>query len=253
MAHEANRDAGAEPTKLSMRSFHYLGCLCLAGFSALAHEEAVITVGRSAAGEVMVDSDYAQPLELPVSIFPGISGFATGELGVHSTVFDDPTNDFFQLSAAADFRLILLAKDPGMEIWNDTGTGYMATNEIFYVGVSPFDTHPIWNLVNGTPGNAYSLTLKFRDLNGIYPDSAPFVVSFTAEQVHYSIQLKPVDPQHAALLWTTNAVGWELQSATALTTTNWAALTNEPAVVGTNFSLSIGTQAAQQFFRLHKP
>lgn len=56
------------------------------------------------------------------------------------------------------------------------------------MGVSPFDTHPVWNLVKGTPGNAYSLTLKFRDLDGVYPDSAPFVVSFTAEQVHYPIR-----------------------------------------------------------------
>ena len=238
-----------------MRAFKKLLWLTLAVSTtapALAHEETVITVGRSAAGEVLVDSDFAQPVELAPSIFPGIPGFATGELGVHSTIFDDPTNDFFQLSTAADFRLILLAKDPGMEIWNDTGTGYMATNEMFYVGVSPFDTHPIWNLVTGTPGHSYSLTLKLRDLNGIYPDSAPFVVSFTAEQVHYPLAIKPVDPQHAALLWTTNAVGWELQAAASLTTTNWAALTNVPAITGTNFSLGISTGEAQRFFRLHK-
>ncbi len=172
-----------------MRSFKKLAWATLAvitAVSALAHEETVITVGRSAAGALIVDSDFAQPVALPVSIFPGITGFATGEIGVHSTILNDPTNDFFQLSTAADFRLILLAKDPGMEIWNDTGTSYMATNEIFYVGVSPFDTHPIWNLVNGTPGNAYALTLKLRDLNGVYADSDPFTVSFTAEPVHYS-------------------------------------------------------------------
>lgn len=238
-----------------MPSFPKLAWLILTGCTvttALAHEETVITVGRNAAGELIVDSDFAPPVKLPASIFPGIAGYATGEIGVHSTIFDDPTNDFFQLSTAADLRFILLAKDPGMEVWNDTGSGYMATHEMFYVGVSPFDTHPIWNLANGVPGNSYSLTLMFRDVNGIYPDSAPVVLSFTAVQVHHQLNLKPLDPQHATLSWTTNAAGWELQSSASLTATNWASTTNDPVISGTNFSLSISTTATQQFFRLHQ-
>jgi hypothetical protein len=56
----------------------------------------------------------------------------------------------------------------------------MAVGDNFFVGSAPFDTHPIWNLVNGTPGQSYSLTLKMRDLNGVYSDSAPFSLDFTA-------------------------------------------------------------------------
>ena len=37
----------------------------------------------------------------------------------------------------------------------------------------------MWNIVSGVPGNNYSLTLKLRDLNSIYPDSAPFTLIFT--------------------------------------------------------------------------
>lgn len=214
--------------------------------------EVEIFFGGSAAGQLKVDVDTAQPLELPVSVFPGISGYATGEVGLHFVSFDDPINDFFQLSTAADFRFILLAKDPGMEVWNDTGSGFMATNETFYVGPSPFDTHPIWNLVNGTPGTAYSLTLKLHDLNGVYADTAPFVLSFTAVQIHYPLAIKQADPQHATLSWTTNAAGWELQSAASVTATNWATVTNVPSLVGTNFTLGITTAETQQFFRLHK-
>ncbi len=219
-----------------------------------AHEETVIVVGRNAAGEIVVDSDFAQPVELPVSIFPGISGYATGEIGVHSTIFDDPDNDFFQLSTAADFQFILLAKDPGMEVWNyhDSVFGYMATNDAYNIGPSPFDTHPIWNIVSGTPVTAYSLTLKLHDSNGIYPDSEPFVLSFTPVQIHYPLNLKQVDPQHAALSWTTNAVGWELQSSVSLAAGSWITVTNLQSIVGTNFSLDITTTGAQQFFRLHK-
>src|SRR5947209_7504326 len=81
---------------------------------ATAEEE--ITIGRSAAGQLKVDIDFAQPLELPVSAFSGfgIYGYATGEVGLHSAAQDEPTNDFFQLSTAGYFRFILLAKDPGM-------------------------------------------------------------------------------------------------------------------------------------------
>jgi len=239
-----------------MRSSRNVICLAVATVvalcvsQALAHDEVVLLVGRSAAGEVIVDSDFHQPVELPVSIFPGIPGYATGELAFHSTILDDPTNDFFQLSTDADFRLILLAKDPGMELWN--GSGYMAIGESYYIGSSPFDSHPIWNIVNGTPGDAYSLTLRLHDLNGVYPDSEPFELSFTPIHVRHPINITQVDPRHATLIWTTNAVGWELQSATNLAAVNWDTVTNVPVVAGTNFSLSISTAEAQEFFRLHK-
>ena len=220
------------------------------GSPALAEEE--IIVGRSAAGQLKVQLGFIQPLPLEASIFPGISGYATGEVGVHSTILDDPTNDFFQLSTAADFRFVLLARDPGMEVWNDTGSGYMATNDTFFIGPSPFDTHPIWNVVNGTPGNAYSLTLKLRDVNGVYPESAPFVLSFTPVQVRYRINLNQADSLHATLTWPTNAIGWDLQSAASVTATNWDTVTNTPGIAGAHFSLLISTAGPPQFFRLHK-
>lgn len=219
---------------------------------ASAHDEVVILVGRSVAEELNIDSDFAQPVELPVSIFPGISGFATGELAFHSTVLDDPENDFFQLSTTADFRFVLLAKDPGIEVWNDTGSGFMGVGDAFFIGPAPFDSHPIWNLLDGTPGKTNSLTLKLRDLNGVYPDSAPFVLSFTPLQVHYPMSIRQVDLLNATLSWPTNAAGWELQSTDFISATNWVTVTNVPAVVGTNFSLSITTAESQQFFRLRK-
>lgn len=195
--------------------------------------------------------DFQQPVELPVSIFPGIPGYADAEPAFHSTILDEPDEDLFQLSTAADFRFILLAKAPGMEVWN--GTGYMETNETYSLGASPFDNHPLWNLVNGTPGNTYALTLKLRDVNGVYPDSAPFVLSFTPVQIHYRLDLKLVDALHVTFLWPTNAADWELQAAASVTTTNWVNITNVPVINGTNFSLSLTTAETQQFFRLHKP
>ncbi len=217
--------------------------------AASARGEDEIVVGRNAANQLKVEIGFDEPLALPASVFPGISGYATGELGLHSNILNDTNNDFLPLSTAADFRFILVAKDPGMEVWNDTGSGYMAVGEMFYVGVPPFDTHPVWDLVAGTPGNNYSLTLKLRDLNGVYPDSAPFTLSFTAQP--YVITIRQDDSSHVSLWWTTNVAGWNLETAQALDTTNWTVITNAPVITGSNFSLSVDIAGSQQFFRLH--
>jgi hypothetical protein len=216
----------------------------------LAEEE--IDVGRTALGEVKVEVDITQPLPLSASVYLGITGYATGDVGLHSIFFDDPVNDFFQLSTAADFRLILLAKDPGMEVWNDTGSGYMGIGESFYVGPPLFDTHPIWNLLGGSPGTEYSLTLKLHDLNGIYPDSAPVILRFTQAIAPVALALKHTAPNEVTLSWPTNAAGWALESATAATPAAWNPVTNDVSVVGTNFSVGLNMSGEQQYFRLQK-
>lgn len=218
---------------------------------AFAHEEE-ISVGRTAAGELHLHMHFDQPVELPLSIFPGINGYAFGELAFHSTILDEPAEDFFQLSPAADFRFVLLAKDPGIEVWNDTGSGYMVSNETFRIGPAPFDSHPIWNIISGTPGNSLSLTLKLRDLNGVYPDSESFVLSFTPVETRPRINFQKTSVQSATLSWPTNAAGWELQSANSVGTANWDTITNTIGISGTNFSVSITTTNAQQFYRLRK-
>ena len=240
------------------RSKDWRRCHCLIGFILLLISpqawpaETEILVGRSAVGQLKVDLGFTQPLTLEASVFPGITGYATGLLGVHSTDLDNPANDFFRLLTTSDLRFILLAKDPGMQVWNDTGSAYMGIGEMFFIGQAPFDTHPVWNVVTGTPGISYSLTLKLRDLNGVYTDSAAFLLSFTPEQVLHRINVKYFNSQLITLSWTTNAASWEVQSAVTLAATNWVTVTNVPGIVGTNFSLSMETSGPQQFFRLRK-
>lgn len=231
-----------------------LAALVSAGVLRVAAEQE-IHVGCSAAGQLKAKLEFTQPVEVEPSIFPGISGFATAGLALHSAGLDEPTNDFFQLSTAVDLRFILLAKDAGMEVWNDNGTGFMATNGSFFIGQSPFDTHPVWNTVNGTPGHEYALTLKLRDLNGIYSESAPFVLRFTPRPWPgpFRLQISRLDSANATLSWPTQALGWELQSAASAAAVNWDAITDSPAITGTNFSLHIDLEGTQQFFRLQKP
>ena len=214
-----------------------------------------ITMGRNAGGKIQVRVEFVLPLPLPVSIFPGITGFAIGEVGVHSAIFDEPEEDFFQPSLDSDFQLILLDKSPGTECWNDTGTGFLATNETFHIGPPPFDTHPLWNIPSGAPDGPHTLTLRVRDLTGHHADSDPFEVGFTPDTEPGPFQLHVTRTNAAlfALTWPTNAAGWELQSAISVSGGAWERITNAPARHGTNFILDFTNAGAQRFFRLRQP
>ena len=241
---------------MAARFFRPLLCLLLAWLATPLLAEEDVLFGSTASGQLKGLVEFTPPLELPVSVFPGIPGYATGAVGFHSNILDEPDNDFFQLSTAADFCFILLAKDAGMEVLNDHGSGYMTNGETFYIGPPPFDTHPVWDLVSGTPGKAYSLTLKIHDFNGVYPDSDAFVMSFTPTPLvgfgPYQLNLRLAPPLGATLWWPTNALGWTVESAASLTSASWVAVTNAPTVTGTNFFMDVSAVGPPQYFRLHK-
>jgi hypothetical protein len=224
--------------------------LWAAVFQVQAHEAEII-VSRTATGQLQAAIEFPQPVELERSVFPGITGHATGLLGIHATILDEPTNNAYQLSDAADLRFILLTKTPGMEVWNDTGSAFMTNGQSFYVGVPVFDTHPIWNLVNDASDHTNTLTLKFHDVNGVYTDSPPIVLSFTP-LVPPILQLQSENSGQITLTWPTHADDWFLESAAAITATHWLAVTNVPAISGDNFFVTLDAGRAQNFFRLHK-
>ena len=55
------------------------------------------------------------------------------------------------------------------------------------------------------------------------------------------------------LRWPTNAVGFELMQTTNLLPSAWSAVTNEPSVINTNFSVTLPAGLTNGFFRLLKP
>jgi len=228
------------PFGLSLRSV----CLWMlfVGLSPVADaDEAEIHIGVTSLGQIHAHVEFTQPFPLEVSVFPGISGYATGEMGLHSISFDEPAEDLYLISSAADLRLVLLANDPGMEIWNDHGSAFMQTNESYYVGVAPFDTHPVWNLLEGTPGNSYSLTIQLHDVSGTYSDSDPIPLSFTPAPPVLTIA--PTAPGSVALTWAPATQGFVLQIANEL-----GAWTNSPSG-GTN-PVTVAVSSGTAFFRL---
>jgi hypothetical protein len=227
-----------------------------AGFMALglvpakAQESAVI-ISRTSAGQLQATPEFEMPFPLELSVFPGISGHATGRMGFHSTVFDDPTNNSYQLSNTADLRFILLSKTPGMEVWNDHGSGFMQTNESFYVGVPPVDTHPVWNLVTNSPDGTNALVLQLHDVNGVYADSALLTLSFKV-LIPPTLQLQRENSSFIILAWPLDADDWTPEFAGTLTATNWTTVTNKQVNTGTNISITLPATDAQKFFRLHR-
>lgn len=53
--------------------------------------------------------------------------------------------------------------------------------------------------------------------------------------------------------WTTNAVGFNLQSSTTLTAGDWVPVLEAPAVVGSEFQVTTSAQSPHRFFRLMSP
>ena len=103
------------PSSRGLLSLIIVVSVTLGALHSMAEDE--IDAGHTAAGKLKVNHSFSV-LPLEASVFPGIIGYATGEVGFHSVAFDEPGDDFFQLSSECDCRLVLLAKDPGVEVWN---------------------------------------------------------------------------------------------------------------------------------------
>jgi hypothetical protein len=68
----------------------------------------------------------------------------------------------------------------------------------------------------------------------------------------YNLAISETDSLHAMLSWTTNAVGWALESSASASAPSWMPMTNIPAIAGANFALTVGVTNIQSFFRLHR-
>ena len=85
-----------------------------------------LEVGNSAALKIKIRSAIVMPIVMPLSIFgPGIPGHAMSEPEFHSAQSARPAEDYFVLAPFANVRMVLLSKDPGVEVLNDTGSGYL--------------------------------------------------------------------------------------------------------------------------------
>jgi hypothetical protein len=155
------------------------GVFCALAIAFAGGEE--MNVGRNGAGQLVAHIGFAQPFPLPVSVFAGINGFATGEEGFHSQPLDEPGEDIFMLNPQADIQATLIFLDPGMHVYISAQP--MQLGQIMAFGALPFDYHPLFQIVAGAavPGQVLHVGLVFHDNSGHHTDSDELLIQFTPE------------------------------------------------------------------------
>jgi hypothetical protein len=143
--------------------------------SLLAHESE-ITVARTAAGRLVGHNHAVSAVVLEPSVFPGIDGFASGLVGFHSADLDEPAEDLFALSEACGIEAVLVSIDPGL-ILHD-GLHVMQPGDAMSFGTPFFDYHPLFQIDPDHADQELSLQLLFRDVNGVYSQSEPMIMTF---------------------------------------------------------------------------
>jgi hypothetical protein len=154
-----------------------VACVMLAGLAVAcsARAEDEVTTGVNGAGRLVTSEPAYGPITLEASVFPGLTGFATGLVGFHSA--DLPGPDFFLLSPTADVVAVLVSIDAGLVFFNN-GVA-MSPGDLIAFGSAPFDNHPLIQIPAGNPGDVFTATFFMRDRSGAYTDSLPFTMSFT--------------------------------------------------------------------------
>jgi len=135
-------------------------------------------IGRTASGRLKAIIEASQPLALPPSVFPGIPGWATGELGFHSAFADMPDEDLFVLPDTVDIQFVLVSTQPGVRLLNDHGSAWMLPGETFELGIPFFDAHPLFNIPGGHPGRSFGVTIVIRDPSGQFAESEEVTITF---------------------------------------------------------------------------
>lgn len=148
---------------------------------AMAQHFKELTIGRNAAGQLALGFDFGTPIHLAPSIFPGVQGYAFAHPGVHSLPFEEPEEDLFMLNPSCVIVMELVSADPGVQVWNDTGSAPMTPGQAYFIGTPVFDAHPLWNIHAGTAGGVYGIRLKVRDLMGFHAESDVFEPLFFAD------------------------------------------------------------------------
>jgi len=67
------------------------------------------------------------------------------------------------------------------------------------------------------------------------------------------LSLHLLNATQTRLTWSTNAVGYRLESAMGLPATGWVWVTNMPSVIGGQYTVDVERIATPQYFRLRRP
>src|SRR6185436_6271634 len=78
-----------------------------------------VVIGQDGDGHLLVHVESPQPLALPLSVFPGVNGWASPEPGITAAEIDEPEEGLFMLAANCNIQFELVSFDPGVQIVTD--------------------------------------------------------------------------------------------------------------------------------------
>lgn len=152
---------------------------------AFAQKEDDLNIGRTSAGQLAVDFDFAQTLELP-PIAAILSGWGLDEPGFFSLDVDLPAEGIFMLEPEAELRYEVISFDPAFKGWTQGFAGiFDDPGEQFVLGGPPFDEHPFWHIDSDDPAfdpgqTIWQATGRLIDVGTTnYLPTDPFTLSFT--------------------------------------------------------------------------
>jgi len=134
-------------------------------------------IGHTAAGQLVARVEVPMPVEVPPSVYPGITGYAGVEPGIASAELDEPAEDLFRLAENCNIQFEVIAFDPGVQIVSDH---VWVVGETAVFGPPFFDFHLVFNIPGGPTGVPYSLQFRLHDLAGVYSDSDIVTLQFAA-------------------------------------------------------------------------
>lgn len=140
-----------------------------------------IGVGRTAGNRLVPHMHFDQPVVIPRSVFPGITGFATGAIGFESVPADEPDEGLFALDPGSDVGVRLVGVEPEGEVRIYNGLVLLAVGESLRFGPPFFDFHVLMSIPSpqAVHGDEFTLSFVLHDASGVHSDSEEFTLSLT--------------------------------------------------------------------------
>jgi surface-anchored protein len=189
----------------------------------------------------------------PVWILPQVQnpallflGFGTEELPSGLFVNDEVTLSLKAVRAPGQFAVYESGQFGSPNVIMNSGDGITVADSV----VLPAGGHRHVNWAFSTPG-IYEVDFEATGMlvdGNIFTSSGPTTYTFSVAAVPPTLAVTSA----GQLTWSTNAVGFNLETTTNLVTGTWIAATNTPVISGDEYSVTLDLSAPQQFYRLKK-
>lgn len=149
------------------------------------HTDADLVVGRTDAGQLAVEFNFSELIELPEISGGLLSGWGVDDPGFFNLATDEPAENFHTLAPGANIRFEVVSFDGAFRGWTQGFAGtFDDPGEYFPLGNPDFDEHPFWQIDSSDGGfdplqTQWQATGRLVDVGSTgYAASEPFTLTF---------------------------------------------------------------------------